>query len=128
MKQRRSCSECGHHWAWLLGDSRFKCRNCKRVYTWRSVWDSGRLSEADKRKLLEYFVLGVPAYRARFRAPCSRSTTERFYRQIRAVMAISEELAAPFEGAIECDETMLGGRRRGKSRAPSGWGEQAARC
>jgi transposase len=29
-------------------------------------------------------------------------------------MAIHEELAEPFEGAIECDETMLGGRRRGK--------------
>lgn len=121
MKHRRSCSECGHHWAWLLSDGRFKCRNCKRVYTWCSVWSNGRLSGADKRKLLEYFVLGVPAYRARFRAPCSRSTTERFYRQIRAVMAIHEELAAPFEGAIECDETMLGGRRRGKR----GWGAGA---
>ena len=118
MKQRRSCSECGHHWAWLLNDGRFKCRSCKRVYTWCSVWDAGHLSEGDKRRLLEYFVLGVPAYRARFRAPCSRPTTERFYRQIRAVMAIHEELAQPFEGAIECDETMLGGRRRGKR----GWG------
>jgi len=88
MKQRRSCSVCGHHWAWLVGDGRFKCRGCRRVYTWCSVWDAGHLSEADKRKLLEYFVLGVPAYRARFRAPCSRPTTERFYRQIRAVMAI----------------------------------------
>ena len=73
MKQRRSCSECGHHWAWLLNDGRFKCRRCKRVYTWRSVWDTCRLDERDKGRLLEFFVLGVPAYRARFRAPCSRS-------------------------------------------------------
>jgi transposase len=51
-------------------------------------------------------------------ASYSRPTTERFYRQIRAVMAIHEELTEPFEGAIECDETMLGGRRRGKR----GWG------
>ena len=115
---RRSCPECGHHWAWLMGDGRFKCRLCAHRYKWLSVWDASRLSERDKSKLLEYFVPGVAAYRARFRAPCSRPTTERFYRQIRAVMAISEELAAPFEGAIECDETMLGGRRRGKR----GWG------
>jgi transposase len=101
-----------------MSDGRYKCRSCRFRYQFSSVWQTSRLSEADKRKLLEYFVLGVPAYRARFRAPCSRPTTERFYRQIRAVMAISEELAAPFEGAIECDETMLGGRRRGKR----GWG------
>lgn len=115
---RRCCPECGHHWAWQMSDGRYKCRSCRFRYQFGSVWQASRLSEADKRKLLEYFVLGVPAYRARFRAPCSRPTTERFYRQIRAVMAISEELAAPFEGAIECDETMLGGRRRGKR----GWG------
>jgi transposase len=82
------------------------------------VWQNSRLSETDKKRLLEFFVLGVPAYRARFRAPSSRPTTERFYRQIRAVMALHEELLEPFEGAIECDETMLGGRRRGKR----GWG------
>jgi hypothetical protein len=57
MKPRRSCSECGHHWAWHLDDGRFKCRNCRRVYTWCSVWDANRLSEGDKRKLLKYFVL-----------------------------------------------------------------------
>ncbi len=116
--ERRKCPECGHHWAWLMSDGRFKCRWCAHRYRCYSVWQASRLSEADKRKLLEYFVLGVPAYRARFRAPCSRPTTERFYRRIRAVMAIHEELMEPFEGAIECDETMLGGRRRGKR----GWG------
>lgn len=115
---RRSCPECGHHWAWLMSDGRFKCRLCAHRYKWLSVWDASRLSERDQQRLLEFFVLGVPAYRARFRAPCSRPTTERFYRQVRAVMAIHEELAEPFEGAIECDETMLGGRRRGKR----GWG------
>ncbi len=71
MRQRRSCCACGHHWGWLLSDGRFKSRSCQRVYTWCSAWDACRLSEGDKRKLLEYFVLGVTAYRARFRAPCS---------------------------------------------------------
>ena len=109
-----------------MSDGRFKCRLSAHRYKWLSVWDVSRLGGADKRKLLEFFVLGVPAStqrvpRARFRAPCSRPTTERFYRQIRAVMAIHEELAEPFEGAIECDETMLGGRRRGKR----GWGAGA---
>lgn len=33
-------------------------------------------------------------------------------------MAIYEEVVAPFDGAIDCDETILSGRRRGKC----GWG------
>ena len=119
MKQRRrSCSYCGHHWAWRLSDGRFKCRSCRRVYRWCSVWDACRLSERDKKRLLEFFVLGVPAYRARFRAPASRPTTERFFRQIRSVLALHEEVTTAFEGAIECDETLFGGHRRGKR----GWG------
>ena len=99
---RPRCPECDHHWAWLMSDGRFKCRLCSHCYRRLSVWDASRLDERDKQRLLEFFVLGVPAYRARIRAPCSRPTTERFYRQIRAVMAIHEEWAEPFEGAIEC--------------------------
>lgn len=118
MKPRRSCPDCGHHWAWQLGDGRFKCRSCKRVYTWCSVWDACRLSERDKKRLLEFFVLGVPAYRARFRSPCSRPTTERFFRQIRQVLALYEEVTSALDGVIECDETMFGGHRKGKR----GWG------
>jgi transposase len=37
---------------------------------------------------------------------------------IRACCAHVEELREPFEGAIECDETTIGGARRGKR----GWG------
>ena len=116
--RRRQCPQCGHHWAWQMSDGRFKCRWCRHRYTWRSVWTASRLSEGDKQKLLEFFVLGVPAYRARFRAPASRPTMERFFRQIRQVMALHEELGMPFAGTIECDETMFGGRRQGKR----GWG------
>jgi transposase len=118
MRERRKCIKCGHHWAWQLSDGRFKCRRCKARYRWRSVWQASRLSEANKRRLLEFFVLGVPVYRARFRSPVSRPAAERFFRQIRQVLALHEELSAPFAGAIECDETMFGGHRRGKR----GWG------
>jgi transposase len=76
------------------------------------------LAEATKRRLLELFVLGVPVYRQRFRAPASAPTIERFYRLVRACCAHVEELREPFGGAIECDETTIGGARRGKR----GWG------
>jgi transposase len=76
------------------------------------------LSEATKRRLLEYFVLGVPAYRLRFRSPVSLEATERFFRLCRRVLALAEECQQPFAGRIECDEAMFGGKRMGKR----GWG------
>lgn len=118
MRGRRKCPVCGHHWAWQLNDGRFKCRGCRSRYRWRSVWQASRLNETDKKRLLEFFVLGVPVYRARFRSPVSRPTAEKFFRQIRQVLALHEEVAGPLEGSVECDETMFGGHRKGKR----GWG------
>jgi transposase len=115
---RRACPQCGHHWAWALADGRFKCRRCRHRYTFRFAWDALRLSERAKLKLLDYFVLGVPAYRLRFRGPASRPTAEKFSRVIRHVLSVAEECAEPFAGAIECDEAMFGGHREGKR----GWG------
>ncbi|MCL4316540.1 MAG: IS1595 family transposase [Gammaproteobacteria bacterium] len=43
---------------------------------------------------------------------------ERFYRLVRACCAYEEHLREPFEGTLECDETLFGGRRPGKR----GWG------
>lgn len=76
------------------------------------------MSVKAKRKLLEYFVLGVPAYRARFRLPCSQKTAERFFRDIRRVLAHHEHFQKPLSGELEMDESPFGGRRKGKR----GWG------
>lgn len=104
---RKSCRECGHHWFWKLGDGRFKCRKCGQRQVFRSVWDSSRLSEAAKRQLLEYFVLGVPAHRLRFRGPASTEATERFFGQIRRALAHLEGLESP----LEPQKVTLKGRR-----------------
>ena len=115
---KRKCVKCGHHWFWQLSDGRRKCRRCGQRHSFRSVWDSSRLSNATKRRLLEYFVLGVPAYRLRFRSPVSLEATERFFRLCRRVLALAEDCQQPFKGRIECDESMFGGKRKGKR----GWG------
>jgi transposase len=63
----------------------------------------------------------VPAYRLRFRGPASRAASERFFTTIRRVLLLAdqaEQQAEPFNGSIECDETMFGGYRPGKR----GWG------
>lgn len=109
---------CSHCWAWQLSDGRFKCRRCGHRYTFQTVWSACRLSDRTKQKLLEYFVLGVPVYRLRFRGPASRPASERFFRAIRAVLAIAEQCREPLAGDLELDETMFGGRKSGKR----GWG------
>lgn len=77
-----------------------------------------RLSAAQKRQLIERFVLGVPVYRQRFRPICSAGTAEKFYRLLRACCAYEEQWRAPLSGVLECDETTFGGARHGKR----GWG------
>lgn len=80
----------------------------------RLAWGAPQVSERAKLKLLDYFVLSAPAYRLRFRGPVSRPTAEKFFRVIRHVVSVAEECAEPFVRAIECDETMSGGHRKGK--------------
>lgn len=115
---RKACPSCQYHWAWRLSDSRFKCRKCGHRYTFQSIWNAYRLPNKAKLKLLEYFVLGVPAYRLRFRGPCSLETIKLFNRKIRKVLAIYEHCQEAFSGEIECDESSFGGSRKGKR----GWG------
>ena len=115
---RTQCPKCNYHWTWQLCDGRKKCRSCGHRYTSQSVWDACRLPEKVKRKLLEYFVLGVPAYRLRHWNLASRIAIERFFRSIRATLCIVEQCAPILGGIIECDEAVFGGKRKGKR----GWG------
>lgn len=96
MATRKSCRHCGHHWFWHLNDGRYKCRQCGQRQNFRSVWETSRLPDASKRRLLEYFVLGVPANRLRFRGPASPEATSRFYLSIRQVLALLEDCSHPF--------------------------------
>jgi len=113
-----TCTKCGKSRHWRLGDGRLKCRHCSHRFSPRSVWARSRLSERTKHQLLEWFVLGVPVYRQRFRGRASAPATERFYRLARAVCAWQEELRSPMAGQLEIDETTFGGVRHGKR----GWG------
>ena len=114
----RHCPDCHHTRAYRLADGRLKCRRCGKRYRLVSAWDASRLPAATKRQLLELFVLGVPVFRQRFRSPASRPAIERFYRIVRAVLALAEDVREPFSGKLECDETTFGGAKKGKR----GWG------
>ena len=82
------------------------------------MWETCRLPEQTKRAILDYFILGVPVYRLRFKRLANRKTIERFLSHVRRVLARHEGCRAPFDGAVELDESTFGGRRPGKR----GWG------
>lgn len=115
---RKRCPKCNFSWAWQLADERFKCRRCGHRYAFQNVWNACRLSNRIKKRLLEFFVLGVPAYRLRFRGGADLGTIEKFFFLIRSVLCIIEQCAPMLDGIIECDEAMFGGHRKGKR----GWG------
>lgn len=112
------CPKCQFTRTWKLADGRLKCRRCLTRFRVKSVWESSRLSDRTKTRLVELFALGVPVYRMRFRGLASAPAIERFYRLIRACCALEENCRDPFQGSVECDETMFGGHRKGKR----GWG------
>lgn len=114
----KRCPECEHSASYKLADGRRKCRRCGRRYSARSVWEASQLPTTIKSRLIEMFALGVPVYRQRFRQDTSPAARERFYRRVRACCAHAENLREPFTGAIECDESVFGGYRKGKR----GWG------
>ena len=105
---------------WSLSTGQIRCSQCgltrKRAKT---LWQKTRISPYWKGRLVDYFCLGVPAYRLRFQVPYSQPTILRWFRNLREVIyqGIIKELE-PLSGEIEMDETTFGGRRPGKR----GWG------
>lgn len=122
---RHRCPSCDFGRAWHLADGRRKCRSCGTRYTpTRSIWDSYRIPESAKHELVQLFSLNVPVYRARHLLPCSSATAERFFRNIRKLLAEEELQAPPLAGELELDEALFGGRFPGKR----GWGAGRKIC
>jgi transposase len=86
------CSRCHAAQSWELADGRFKCRGCGARYTWTSVWNSVRLPEATKQRLVETFVQGVSVYQQRKEEGACVRSRERFYRLMRAVCALDAQV------------------------------------
>jgi transposase len=97
----KGCPRCESVDAWMLGDGRRKCRCCGRRYRWKSVWDSVRLSESDKRLLLDAFVHSLPAAQCLAAHACADSR-ERFYRLIRACCVKHERPSGEGVSLAEC--------------------------
>ncbi len=114
------CPRCGNKKFWHLSNGKKRCSNCRLTRKFRkTVWQRTRISSYWKGRLIEFFCLGVPAYRLRFQVPYSQPTIQRWFRILReSIYQQAMKELEPLSGEIEMDETMLGGRRPGKR----GWG------
>lgn len=114
-----SCPKCHSTKLWIASDSRRKCQNC--YYLFRPTPTSFRLSWYQTNHLIEYFCLGVPAYRLKYVMPLSRQTIGKFFRFLRGLIydeTLKELEELHLDGTLEMDETMFGGFKKGKR----GWG------
>ena len=114
------CPRCGSKFFWVLSTGQKRCAKCNLTRKFdKNLWQSARISPYWKGRLLEFFCLGVPAYRLRFQVPLDRKTIQRWFRILREAIYQHElKELSELSGHIEMDETMFGGRVPGKR----GWG------
>jgi transposase len=121
----KQCPRCGGKKLWSLSTGQKRCSSCGLTRKFdTTLWQSTRISPYWKGRLLEFFSLGVPAYRLRFQVPLNPKTIHRWFRILREAIYYQQMNAlSSLSGEIEMDETMFGGRVAGKR----GWGAAGKR-
>ena len=116
----KKCPRCGSQKFWILSTGQLRCSQCRLTRKPDPVlWQKTRISPYWKGRLIEFFCLGVPAYRLRFQVPLNLKTIQRWFQILREVIyEIQIRAIHALSGEIEMDETMFGGKRPGKR----GWG------
>ena len=116
----KKCPRCGSQKFWILSTGQLRCSQCRLTRKPDPVlWQKTRISPYWKGRLIEFFCLGVPAYRLRFQVPLNLKTIQRWFQILREVIYENQVMAIhALSGEIEMDETMFGGKRPGKR----GWG------
>ncbi|NPV04243.1 MAG: hypothetical protein HPY67_05870 [Syntrophaceae bacterium] len=119
------CPRCGGRNFWRLATGQRRCGRCGLTRKFdRTYWDTTKMSPYWKGRLLEYFCLGVPAYRLRHQVPLDLKTVQRWFRilrlaiyahemkEMRALLAGKGAAAAPAGAAVRfgADFTMSNGK------------------
>ncbi len=78
------CPRCGGKIFWRLATGQRRCGQCGLTRKFdKTYWNSTKMSPYWKGRLLEYFCLGVPAYRLRHQVPLDLKTVQRWFRILR---------------------------------------------
>jgi len=85
------CPRCGGTSFWRLSTGQRRCGRCGLTRKFdRTFWGSAKISPYWKGRLLEYFCLGVPAYRLRHQVPLDLKTVQRWFRILRTAIYTHE--------------------------------------
>lgn len=116
----KKCSRCDGRKFWQLSTGQIRCSTCGLTRKFNQTrWTTTRIPSYWKGRLVEFFSLGVPAYRLRFQVPVHQDTVPRWFQILRETIyqqALKE--LSTLSGQIEMDETMFGG----KVSCKRGWG------
>jgi transposase len=78
------CPRCDGKNFWRLATGQRRCGQCGLTRKFdKTYWNSTKMSPYWKGRLLEYFCLGVPAYRLRLQVPLDLKTVQRWFRILR---------------------------------------------
>ena len=81
------CPRCGSKKFWLLSSGQIRCSKCGLTReSSQNTWQKTRILSYWKGRLVEFFSLGVPAYRLRFQVPYSKPTILRWFRTLQEVI------------------------------------------
>jgi len=84
-----NCPRCNSKRFWQLSTGQRRCVVCGLTRKFnKNIWRKTRISPYWKGRLLEFFCLGVPAYRLRFQVPLNIKTTQRWFRILREAIYI----------------------------------------
>jgi transposase len=121
----RTCPRCDGKEFWSLSTGQKRCSRCGLTRKFdRPLGLSTKISPYWRGRLLEFFCLGVPAYRLRFQVPLNPKTIQRWFRILReAIYDRAMRELSELSGEIEMDEAMFGGKVPGKR----GWGAAGKR-
>ena len=85
------CPRCGGKKFWRLSTGQRRCGQCGLTRKFdKTYWNSSKISPYWKGRLLEYFCLGVPAYRLRHQVPLDLKTVQRWFRILRVAIYTHE--------------------------------------
>lgn len=118
---KRYCPHCQKKKIYRLSNGRFRCASCRQKFSefTGTYLDRVRIPFNQLLYLVQLFVLGIPAHRAAKNLNLSIDTVTRLFLKIRqAIYEASLQELRKLSGELELDETMFGGKRKGKR----GWG------
>ncbi len=116
MGQRATCPRCQHPKSWNVRRGKRRCAACR--YEWTPDALPLRLTRAEWRRLLRWFLLGHSAAVIAWETRLNRKRVLRALHLVRRAMA--DDVPLPFADAVELDETVRDRLRKETAARPPG--------